>query len=200
MNNKIIEGFNLVKQINPEAKMFLRTKYLNKELLDQPESENLYWSINWHINGIRKKKTLEHLYCFWIDVDSRKNGISDEVVFDKLQSLEQNYNLSPQLINETNWWFHIIFIIEKTLYKLYKKELPIIYKFLNEKLWWDTKFKFITGIMKLPWSVDCKTKKEITPVKIDFSYRYKFDDFIHIINKEYGYNFKIKDNDRSPYN
>jgi hypothetical protein len=39
--------------------------------------------------------------------------------------------------------------------------------------------------MKLPYSKDCKTNKIITPIKADFSYKYKINDLVKITNKEY---------------
>ncbi len=190
MNLKIQEWLELVKNINPEALLFYRTKYIkDQNLTKQPDNENLYWSINWHNKWVRTIKKLLFIYCFWIDIDSRKNWIPDEVVFEKINKLEKEYNLSPNLIDETNWWFHLVFAIEKALYKSYVEEMPNIYKFFNEKLWWDVRFQWITGIMKLPYSKDCKTNKIITPIKADFSYKYKINDLVKITNKEYWLNF-----------
>lgn len=192
--NKIQKWFELVKEINPETKLFLRTRYLNTIPEIQPEWENLYWSINWHSKWIRKKENLVYIYCFWVDIDNKKNWISNEIIYQKLIDLEKDYWLTPNLINETSWWFHIIFNIEKTSYKLYKNQIPLIYDFLNDKLWGDKNFKWITGILKLPWSIDCKSWDEIIVRKKDFSFRNKIDLYIEIINKEYSRKFKVKDN------
>ncbi|MGE4444125.1 MAG: hypothetical protein AB7E37_03990 [Candidatus Altimarinota bacterium] len=189
MDLKIQDGLKLVKNINPEAQLFFRTAYVkNQDLTKQPDDENIYWSINGH-EGSRTIKKLTFIYCFGVDIDSRKNGIPDEIVFERIKKLEKEYNLSPNLINETNGGFHLVFSVEKALYKSYEKEIPKIYKFLNEKLGGDIRFQWITGIMKLPYSKDCITKKIITPIKTDFSYKYKISDLVKIINKEYSLNF-----------
>lgn len=131
MDLNIQDWLKLVKNINPKAQLFFRTKYIkDQDLTKQPDDENIYWSINWH-EWSRTIKKLTFIYCFWVYIDNRKNWIPDEIVFEKIKKLEKEYNLSPNLINETNWWFHLVFAIEKALYKSYEEEIPKIYKFLN---------------------------------------------------------------------
>lgn len=164
---------NIYQRIK-NGKAWIIKLLLEKE--NNKENRNNIYEI---LNDFKIDRTEKNLIGFnyiGIDLDYFEWTVEDIIRMSK-----EELKISPSKINKTFKGYHVFFKLNHWLYEMDKEQYKKLYKIINEKLWWDTKMRSITAILKVENYIDYKENRE-------FKIKNEYIDYNNEINEEDVYN------------